>query len=216
MLHAERGPSGHRFACAGLHQTNFEEADMSRIATFVVLGAGAALALAGPALSQARHGRHSGGDAALIRSAMSAAPPSVARGATIIAMGAGGRMRTQRRGGNGFTCMADNPATPGPDPMCMDAAAMRWVMAWVGHTAPPANNVGLMYMLAGGTDASNVDPYSERPARGAPWVRTGPHLMVVGSEALLAGYPSGPRPDTSRPYVMWAGTPYAHLMIPVR
>jgi hypothetical protein len=25
-----------------------------------------------------------------------------------------------------------------------------------------------------------------------------------------------PTPDTSRPYVMWAGTPYAHLMIPVR
>jgi hypothetical protein len=43
-----------------------------------------------------------------------------------------------------------------------------------------------MYMLAGGTDASNVDPYAERPSRGGPWVQTGPHLMVVGSPSLLA------------------------------
>jgi len=93
---------------------------------------------------------------------------------------------------------------------------MAWVMAWVGHRTPPPDTVGLMYMLAGGTDASNVDPYADRPSRGGSWVQTGPHLMVVGSPSLLAGYPSGPRPDTSRPYVMWAGTPYAHLMIPVR
>ena len=89
-------------------------------------------------------------------------------------------------------------------------------MAWIAHRPPPRDRVGLMYMLAGGSDASNVDPYSERPSRGRPWVHTGPHLMVVGSESLLAGHPSGAQPDTSRPYVMWAGTPYAHLMIPVR
>jgi len=79
----------------------------------------------------------------------------------------------------------------------------------------PPKKVGFMYMLAGGTDASNTDPYSERPRRGDPWVQTGPHLMVVGSEAILRGYPSGPRPNTAQPYVMWAGTPYQHLMAPV-
>ncbi len=189
---------------------------MSRITTFILLGAGAALTLAGPAAGQAHHGSPSGGDAALIQSAMSAAPAAVSQGATVVAMGADGQMRTVRPGTNGFTCMADNPATPGPDPMCMDANAMAWVMAWVARTPPPADRVGLMYMLAGGTDASNVDPYSERPTAGAPWVQTGPHVMVVGSQSLLANHPSGPTPDTSQPYVMWAGTPYAHLMIPVR
>ena len=191
---------------------------MMRIAKLILLGAGAALISTGAVWSQARHGaRHAGGnDAALIRSAMTAAPPAVARGATIVRMGANGQMRTLRRGHNGFTCMPDNPATPGPDPMCMDENAAAWVMAWVAHRPPPADRVGLMYMLAGGTDASNEDPYSERPTRGHPWVRTGPHLMVVGAPSLLANYPAGPRPDTSRPYVMWAGTPYAHLMIPVR
>lgn len=190
---------------------------MSRITKFGLLGAGVALTLAATSSGAAQRARHAGNnDAAFIRSAMTAAPASVGRHASVVAMDARGHMRTVRRGTNGFTCMADNPATPGPDPMCMDENAMAWAMAWIEHRTPPAGRVGLMYMLAGGTDASNTDPYSERPERGHPWVQTGPHLMVVGSDSLLNGYPSGARPDTSRPYVMWAGTPYAHLMIPVR
>jgi hypothetical protein len=39
--------------------------------------------------------------------------------------------------------------------------------------------------------------------------------MIVGSKEALAGHPSGAKPDTTAPYVMWAGTPYAHLMVPV-
>jgi hypothetical protein len=190
---------------------------MPRTTTLISLAAAAAVLAAGAAASQSRHRRAApAGDAALIASAMSAAPAAVARGATIVAMRSDGTMRTIRRGGNGFTCMPDNPATPGPDPMCMDENAMAWAMAWIGHRPPPQGQVGLMYMLAGGTDASNTDPYSERPRRGDPWVQTGPHLMVVGSDSVLRGYPSGPRPNTAQPYVMWAGTPYAHLMIPVR
>jgi hypothetical protein len=189
---------------------------MSRTAILMSFTAAAALLAAGAAASQSRHRPARSGDAALIASAMSAAPAAVSRNATIVAMRPDGTMRTIRRGRGGFTCMADNPATPGPDPMCMDENAMGWAMAWIGHRTPPPNAVGLMYMLAGGTDASNTDPYSERPRRGDPWVHTGPHVMVVGSNSLLRGYPSGPSPDTSRPYVMWAGTPYAHLMIPVR
>jgi hypothetical protein len=185
---------------------------MSRTATLILITAAAGLLLSGAAASQSRHG---GGDAALIRSALSAAPAAVARGATVVAANRDGSMRTLRRGGNGFTCMADNPATPGPDPMCMDANSVAWAMAWMGHRPPPAG-VGLMYMLAGGTDASNIDPYGERPARGNAWIQTGPHIMVVGSDSLISQYPAGRNPDTSRPYVMFAGTPYAHLMIPVR
>jgi hypothetical protein len=32
----------------------------------------------------------------------------------------------------------------------------------------------------------------------------------------MAGYPTSADPDTTKPYVMWAGTPYAHLMIPMK
>lgn len=157
-----------------------------------------------------------GGDAALIKSAMSAAPPKVGEGATIVAVGADGAMRELRKGANGFTCMPDNPATPGPDPMCGDANAMEWAVAWIGKKAPPANKVGFMYMLEGGTDASNTDPYAVKPTPGNNWVETGPHVMIVNAGDLMKGYPTSPKPDVSQPYVMWAGTPYAHLMIPVK
>ena len=154
-------------------------------------------------------------DQDLIKSAMMAAPEGVAKNATIVAMQADGKMRTIRKGDNGFTCMADNPETPGPDPMCMDENAGKWAAAWIGHKPPPEGVVGVMYMLEGGTDASNTDPYATKPTAENEWVNTGPHIMVVGSKEILARHPSGPKPDTSVPYVMWAGTPYAHLMVPV-
>ena len=150
-----------------------------------------------------------------IASAMSAAPNAIAKGAAIMTVAADGKMTTLREGTNGWTCMPDSPATPGPDPMCMDANAANWAAAWIGHKTPPSGAPGLMYMLEGGTDASNSDPYATAPTAGGDWVKTGPHLMIVGSPEMLKGYPSGGTPDTSAPYVMWAGTPYAHLMVPV-
>ena len=156
-------------------------------------------------------------DAQMIASAMPAAPAKIASGAAIMAMEANGTMRMLRKGTNGFTCMPDNPATPGPDPMCMDKNSMDWVHAWVAHQAPAAGKVGFMYMLAGGTDASNTDPYATSPAPNNHWVKTGPHVMVVGADAsFYDNYPKNADPDTSVPYVMWAGTPYQHLMAPVK
>ena len=132
-------------------------------------------------------------------------------------MDAKGGMRVLRKGTNGFTCMPDNPDTPGPDPMCMDGNAMEWFHAVVAHKPPVANKVGLMYMLAGGTDASNTDPYAEKPTKENHWVNTGSHVMIVGAGAsFYAQYPKGADPDTTVPYVMWAGTPYQHLMAPVK
>jgi hypothetical protein len=150
-----------------------------------------------------------------VASAMAAAPAAIAKNAAVITMDQAGKMTEVRAGTNGFTCMPDNPATPGPDPMCMDKNAMAWTMAWVGKASPPSEQPGVMYMLAGGTDASNTDPYATAPTTGGDWVKTGPHLMIVGSAKALEGHPSGAAPDTSVPYVMWAGTPYAHLMVPV-
>jgi hypothetical protein len=155
-------------------------------------------------------------DEKLIVSARTAAPPNVAKGATIVVMEADGKMRTLFNGTNAFTCMPDNPATPGPDPMCMDKNALEWAMAWVGHKNPPAGQVGFMYMLAGGTDASNTDPYASKPEAGNNWINTGPHVMIVGADTGYYDlYPQNADPDTTQPYVMWAGTPYVHLMAPV-
>ena len=150
-----------------------------------------------------------------IESAMSAAPASISRAATIIQPQADGSMKTLRKGSNNWTCMPDMPDTPGPDPMCLDPNALAWAQAWMTHKIPPPNNVGVGYMLAGGVDASNTDPFARQPSAGADWVRTGPHVMIFGADSMLKNYPSGANPDTSVPYVMFAGTPYAHLMAPI-
>ncbi len=171
-----------------------------------------------PASNEAATGKK--GDAAVasndpVQSALAAAPASISKDAAVVAMNPDGTMKSLRPGTNGFTCMPDNPATPGTDPMCMDANAMKWAEAWIGHKPPPADNVGLMFMLAGGSDASNMDPWGKVPKDGGKWVETGPHVMVVGSESLNRQYPSSDNPDTSKPYVMFGGTPYAHMMIPI-
>ncbi len=164
----------------------------------------------------AQHAMGAASDADIIASAMKAAPAAIAKNAAVIDVGADGKTRVVRPGTNGFTCMGDNPATPGPDPMCGDANAMEWVNAWIGHQPPPAGKVGFMYMLEGGTDASNTDPYATQPTANNHWVKTGPHVMVVCAKGLMSGYPRGADPDTSVAYVMWADTPYEHLMIPVQ
>ncbi|MBV8666807.1 MAG: hypothetical protein JO269_10010 [Burkholderiaceae bacterium] len=156
-------------------------------------------------------------DKKLIASAMSAAPAGLAKNATIVAMNADGKMRVLREGSNGYTCMPSNPVTPGPDAMCMDKNAMEWAHAWMEHKAPEVGKVGFMYMLAGGTDASNTDPYATKPEANNHWIRTGPHVMVVGANPeFYDAYPKNADPDTKSPYIMWAGTPYQHLMAPIK
>jgi hypothetical protein len=157
------------------------------------------------------------GDEKLIRNAMSAAPKSVAKDATIVAMNEKGEMRVLRKGSNNFTCMPDNPASPGNDPMCLDKNGMEWAHAWITKQQPPKGKIGFGYMLAGGSDASNLDPHAAKPASGRKWVDTGPQIMIFNTGTAMEGYPTQQdNPDTKQPYVMWGGTPYEHLMIPVK
>lgn len=155
-------------------------------------------------------------DEELIKNAMSAAPEAVARDATIMAMDENGKMRTLREGTNNFTCIADDPG-PGNNPMCLDKNAMEWAAAWMGKTEPPKNKVGFGYMLAGGATPSNVDPFADKPPEGKELAQEPPHVMILNLPEPPADYPKpGENPDMSRPWVMWAGTPYEHLMIPVK
>ena len=155
-------------------------------------------------------------DEEMIKNATSAAPEAVAAGAAVIAPAADGSMKTLREGTNNFTCMPDNPNSPGNDPMCLDSNGMAWAEAWMNKSTPPEGKVGFGYMLQGGSDASNSDPHATAPASGGEWVDTGPHVMVFNAGDMVSSYPSQKdNPDTKQPYVMWSGTPYEHLMIPV-
>lgn len=148
-------------------------------------------------------------DAAYIAKVQTGAPASVVKGATIIDM-QGGAMRVVQNGTNGFTCMLLDASTP----MCGDKNAVAWMRAYLSHATPP-DGVGFVYMLAGDDGASNTDPYARSQTADNHWVKTGPHVMIVGGDVKTMGYPMAADPDPTKPYVMWANTPYAHLMIPV-
>jgi hypothetical protein len=155
-------------------------------------------------------------DEQVIASAESAAPAAVAKEAEIVAVDAQGNMRTVRKGTNGFICMPDVPESPGPDPMCVDKGGMAWTEAWMTHKDPPKGVIGFGYMLAGGSDPDNLDPFATQPPADRQWVTTGPHIMLFNVGDLVKDYPTGKQPDTTKPYVMYPGTPYAHIMVPVK
>lgn len=148
-------------------------------------------------------------DSDYIAKVATGAPPTVVHNATIVRAGPHGAMRTIQSGNNGFTCMMIFSA-----PMCADRNAMLWAQALQTHTAPP-NVTGFVYMLAGDSGTNNMDPYATGMHAHDHWVVQGPHVMIVGPAAASMGYPMNADPDTTAPYVMWANTPYAHLMIPV-
>jgi len=148
-------------------------------------------------------------DAQYMAQALSAAPKALAKDAAVARMDANGKMTTLRQGKNGFTCMVI-----GTEKMCADANSMAFFDAWAKHQSPP-DKLGLTYMLAGDNGASNTDPYATAKTADNHWVATGPHVMVVGPAAKSLGLPSTADADPSGPYMMWAGTPYEHAMIPV-
>ena len=72
---------------------------------------------------------------------------------------------------------------------------------------------------AGNADGSTGDfprsPYIRAPNdSGAEWIVTGPHVMIFPTDPrTLTGMPTDSK--SGGPHVMWAGTPYAHIMMPV-
>ena len=167
-------------------------------------------------LPLAAHAQQS--DDAKIQEALAAGPPGVAADATVLDWPAepGGEFRVLREGSNGWTCLPDQPDDPKDnfEPMCNDAAWMGVVKAMMAGEEPRIAEVGISYMLNAEWAVSNVDPGATEPTADNEWVEGGAHLMmVVPDPAMLEHYPDDPSPD--RPYVMWKGTPYVHVMIPM-
>jgi len=149
-------------------------------------------------------------NAAVIAKATSAAPPDIGRNAGVMGMAADGKMRELRPGTNGWMCMLDLVG----DSMCLDKEWQAWGDAWENKKDPPKpKTVGVAYMLKGDKGASNTDPYATKPTADNQWVVSGPHIMLLPTDvSQLDAYPT----DWTKggPWVMWKGTPYAHIMVP--
>ncbi|RCV90374.1 hypothetical protein DU506_11625 [Vreelandella rituensis] len=169
------------------------------------------LGLSAPVLGTASE-RSEAETRAIIEEALSAAPPQVARTATVIDLDG----NVVREGSGAYTCLPGPPGFGGP--MCHDEQFMKWMQAFMnGEEAPPVSEIGTSYMLAGDSldgGASNIDPAASTPTADNQWVVEGPHVMlIVPDPALLEGLPT--TPDANGPYVMWPDSPYAHVMWPV-
>lgn len=182
------------------------------VMTSILLVPGLASAQSGPPGDMDRE--------AAVRSAMSAAPRSVTEDATIVdrtmpPSGTEGEVNVLREGSNGWICMPDNPDVPGDSPACIDATWGDFLDAFLaGEDAPEYEGIGISYMLRGDFPVSNRDPFATGPTSDNDWIPdSGPHVMLLVSDlALLEGLPTSPGDG---PWVMWPGTPYAHVMIPV-
>ena len=148
----------------------------------------------------------------MIRDALAAVPPPIASTAIVKDWD----NRILRQGAGPYVCFPTPPSArpKGREPMCLDEVWLAWLDAWM-HAKPfKADRVGTAYMLAGDTGASAIDPYATAATAENKWVVDGPHLMIiVPNSAELEGLSTDP--TNNSPYVMWKGTPYVHIMIPV-
>jgi hypothetical protein len=154
---------------------------------------------------------------AKIRLAMTGAPADVAKNATIMDVDQKGQMKQLRAGTNGWTCMPSAggaAGAAGADPMCLDKTWMGWADAWMHKTDPQVKSMGIAYMLRGDKGASNTDPFATGPTAENQWVVSPPHVMVlVPDPKLLDTLPTDPHSGGG--WVMWKGTKYAHIMVPI-
>lgn len=144
--------------------------------------------------------------------ALSGAPPHIAKEAGIMIYGADGKLTETKKSANGFTCIPSVMNLPTPDPMCMDAAVQQWMTDLMDKAPKPTNTVpGIAYMARGGSHFEK-DGKVVMSGDGAKIVKEPPHWMLMWPfDSAATKLPTAPNP--SGVYIMFDGSPYAHLMV---
>jgi hypothetical protein len=147
-----------------------------------------------------------------VKLALSGAPPHLVKEVGVMIYGADGKLTETKKSTNGFTCIPTVMNLPDPDPMCMDAAVHQWMMDLMAHAPKPTNTVpGIAYMARGGSHFEK-DGKVVMSGDGATVVKEPPHWMLMWPfESATTKLPTTPNPSGS--YIMFDGTPYAHLMV---
>lgn len=148
-------------------------------------------------------------DADLIAEAESAAPEVISKAATVKTSDG----KVLRKGTNGWTCY---PGSDAIGPMCNEPQWDAVLAALMKREPIKIEKLSVSYMLAGEGKAagtSNSDPYGTKATHAHDWVKEGPHLMIlVPDPKTLEGLSTDPKDPV---YVMWKGTPYAHIMVKI-
>jgi hypothetical protein len=110
--------------------------------------------------------------------------------------------------------MPDMAEVPNDTPMCLDAQWRDFMDALMHKRTPKVTRMGFAYMLQGDMPVSNVDPFATAPTATNQWIQHGePHIMVLVPDKRMLESVSAD-PNNGGPFVMWKGTPYAHIMVP--
>lgn len=150
-------------------------------------------------------------DAAYIHKAETGAPASISKNARIARLEKSGTT-VVREGSNDFTC-ASVPAMGIPS-ICADKNGWDWMTSAMAEKDKPSNDEpGVAYMMQGGTHFETADGQimMEASAKTHP-VKEPPHWMLLWPlDPAKTGLPT--HPSAGGAYIMFQGTPYAHLMV---
>ncbi len=164
---------------------------------------------------------HPGGmsHAQVVAAASAGGPDFISQNATIGWIDSAGAVHVMRPGTNGFTCVVVIP-DPFGGPICGDAAAAGWMLAMLTHQASPpaATAPGIAYMAHGGAhweDATGnvLMEHDQSPhAAGSHRITEQPHWMLMYPfDPAATGLPT--KENGTGSYIMFAGTPWAHVMV---
>jgi hypothetical protein len=147
--------------------------------------------------------------AAKIARAMMSGPHSITKDATVAEFHRDGTITTLREGTNDWMCFPGNENEVGNVPMCCDPQGLQWMKdALSGKSAPTNTAPGLIYMLCGATQHSSSDVRDKT----SPAIPIGPHYMIIWPfDGKRDGLPTTVRDAGA--WVMFDGTPYAHLHV---
>lgn len=145
--------------------------------------------------------------------ALSAAPPEIAKDAAVMVYDGEGKLVEAKKGTNGFVCYPDISKLSDPDPICNDPAADRWFNDLLSGKPKPTNSVpGISYMARGGWHFEKDGRIVMEDGPGVKKVQEPPHWMIFWPfDGKTTGIPD--LPGRLGTYIMFDGTPYAHLMI---
>lgn len=155
----------------------------------------------------------------VIQAASRGGPAFISKDATIAWIDSAANVHQMRAGTNGFTCVIARP-DPFAGPICGDQNAAAWLVAFLkGASQPPtASAPGIAYMAAGGVHFEDrqrnvvMEHMLMKHAPGSHRVREPGHWMLIWPyDPATSGLPTKENPSGT--YIMFAGTPWAHVMI---